>query len=161
MRSLEDRQITDAYRDMKRRELRELKLARPEREKATDKLSGAHGEGTERRAIPYAWKARIWAHQDFRCAKCKARLPTPSDAEYDHILPLALKGEHAERNIEALCPRPCHLEKTKADVKRISKAKRQSRLLQPREPSKRPFGQRRFQKRKPSESSPPTIRDGG
>lgn len=101
-------------------------------------------EVEKRRATPYAWKARIWASQDFRCALCWVRLGAPEDAEYDHVVPLALGGRHDIMNIEALCRTPCHLEKTKADIRRIAKAKR---IARKNDPSTRPVPKRKLQGR--------------
>lgn len=44
--------------------------------------------------------------------------------EYDHILPIALKGEATLANCMVLC-RACHKEKTAADIGSIRKADRQ------------------------------------
>lgn len=48
-----------------------------------------------------------------------------SEAEIDHVQADGLCGPATLDNAECLCG-PCHLAKTKTDVKRISKAKRQA-----------------------------------
>lgn len=59
----------------------------------------------------------------------------------EHVIPLALTGSNDLEN-RALLRRPCALEKTKGDVSRIAKAKRQSRAVGPREPPEHPIPQR-------------------
>ncbi|MGU3537409.1 HNH endonuclease [Methylobacterium sp. A54F] len=63
---------------------------------------------------------------------CEGQLPngtrcpcplTPAKFAYDHIVPDALGGEPTLTNCQVLCM-VCHAEKTRADVARISKAKR-------------------------------------
>jgi len=75
-----------------------------------------------------------------RCADCNCTFDT-KDWEVDHIVPLALGGSDAMSNLQALCPR-CHKAKTREDIRRISKARRQAKMMQPREPSKRPLQSR-------------------
>lgn len=48
------------------------------------------------------------------------------DAEFDHVVPLGLGGGNDPNNWAALCPY-CHKRKTRADLRRIAKAKRQRR----------------------------------
>lgn len=54
--------------------------------------------------------------------RCPCTL-TPAKFVYDHIIPDALGGDPALTNCQVLCLL-CHAEKTRADVARISKAKR-------------------------------------
>lgn len=61
--------------------------------------------------------------QEDRCLGCGAGF---GEAEFDHVIPLGLGGDNAPDNWAALCGR-CHKTKTRADLKRIAKAKRQRR----------------------------------
>ena len=73
--------------------------------------------------IPDTVKARVW----LRCGGCCAltgRKLRPGDAhEYDHILPLALGGLHAESNLQ-LVSSEAHKVKTRDDIGAIRKADR-------------------------------------
>lgn len=66
----------------------------------------------------------ILENQKGQCLSCGAALIA---VEFDHIIPLGLGGENTPDNWAALCP-GCHKTKTRADVKRIAKAKRQRRF---------------------------------
>lgn len=52
---------------------------------------------------------RLERLQRWRCAGCACDLKT-SGHELDHIVPLALDGEHVDHNMQLLCP-PCNREK--------------------------------------------------
>lgn len=122
-------------------ELREIKRFEKEDRAANPKVVGTPGVGTPRRYIGEPKKCEVWGRQIGKCAGCGVWLPSPDDAEYDHIVPLELCGGNATGNIQALCV-PCHKAKTREDIGRISKAKRQAKLMQPKEPSKRPLQSR-------------------
>lgn len=83
-----------------------------------------------------------------RCEECH---DAAKAFDIDHINPDAMTGEPTLENAKLLC-KGCHLEKTKLDVKNISKAKRQeaghlranvkpSKLIQ--SPGFRPSGRRK------------------
>ena len=57
-----------------------------------------------------------------RCEECGRRL-LYGEAEYDHIIADALGGQAAIENCSVVC-RGCHAAKTKKDVTRIAKSKR-------------------------------------
>jgi len=58
------------------------------------------------------------------CPKCFR--PFAGNVEYDHEIPLGIGGkDHDETALVPLC-RKCHSDKTKADVKRIAKCRRQA-----------------------------------
>lgn len=109
------------------------------------KFTREPGAGTKRKATTFAIRnAFLESHNDGRCAKCDRDiwfLALPF--EIDHITPLELGGHEGPHNLQALCI-PCHKAKTKLDVARIAKAKRQAKLLKPREKSKRPIRSRGF-----------------
>lgn len=69
-------------------------------------------------------KREILDSQNGCCLACGATL---TDVEYDHVIPLALGGGNDLKNWAAVCP-PCHRTKTRIDLKRIAKAKRQRRF---------------------------------
>jgi hypothetical protein len=48
------------------------------------------------------------------------------EVEFDHIIPLGLSGSNSPDNWAALCVK-CHRRKTRSDLRRIAKAKRQRR----------------------------------
>lgn len=79
----------------------------------------------ECRMKPTRWlKAFVLEAQGYRCLGCSAPL---DDVEYDHVVPLGLGGSNAPDNWAALCP-ACHRKKTRLDLWRIAKAKRQRRF---------------------------------
>lgn len=58
------------------------------------------------------------------CAVCSGKIEG-KEWDLDHGRALGLLGEDVEENLFPVHRRPCHLAKTKADVERITKAKRQ------------------------------------
>ena len=63
---------------------------------------------------------------DGKCAdpECRCKLGgSHSRIEWDHIIPLGMRGEDAIDNLQPLCT-ACHKRKTKTDKGRIAKAKR-------------------------------------
>ena len=76
-----------------------------------------------RRDFPRKVKAAALARAAGKCERCKAVLK-PREGEVDHILPDILGGEPVLANAQVLC-RPCHAEKTAADIQRTRKADRQ------------------------------------
>ena len=118
--------------------------AKSERVDPATKLNGEPGAGTKRLSMSPARRARILALYDHVCAG--EGCGDTDGLELDHAIPLELGGTDADFNIAPLC-RFHHAEKTRGDIARIAKAKRQAKLLKPREPSKRPIKSRGFQKR--------------
>ena len=72
---------------------------------------------TDDTPVPPRVKDRIATNQGDLCAKCHTPLTT---AQCDHIIPLILGGENRETNLQMLCV-PCHVGKTRLDVKLKSK----------------------------------------
>jgi hypothetical protein len=71
---------------------------------------------------PTGWlKQKILESQENCCFACRRPV---EDVEFDHVIPLSLGGANSLDNWAALCS-SCHAVKTKADLKRIAKAKRQ------------------------------------
>lgn len=68
-------------------------------------------------------KAAIIARAAGRCEACKAVLK-PGEGDVDHILPCELGGQPTAANGRLIC-KPCHKEKTAADVRQIRKSDRQ------------------------------------
>lgn len=66
---------------------------------------------------------RIMEAQDHKCLGCDEPLAA---VEYDHVVPLGLGGSNAPKNWAGLC-NVCHKTKTRQDLRRIAKAKRQRR----------------------------------
>jgi len=69
--------------------------------------------------------AKLMTLQRGCCAGCACNL-SESGHHLDHIVPLALDGEHADHNMQLLCPR-CNLQKNAKDP--IAWAQLQGRLL--------------------------------
>ena len=100
----------------------------------------------KRRAMTPARKARIWEARKGICYHCgKVTEVTGPTVRYDHKRPLGLLGTDHNENIWPVhveCDRP----KTAEDISLIAGAKRMSRCVGPREPSKRPIQSRGFQR---------------
>lgn len=78
---------------------------------------------TDDAAIPKATKLRIWERCGGKCAITGRKL-MPGDAyDFDHIIPLALGGEHRETNIQ-IVSKDAHRAKTADDTRAIRKAQR-------------------------------------
>ena len=78
---------------------------------------------TDDAAISPSAKLRIVERQRDRCILCTREFSAKLRPEFDHEIPLALGGEHRERNLRALCG-DCHGTKTKADANAIGRARR-------------------------------------
>lgn len=64
-----------------------------------------------------AWMAkreRVALAYGYRCAKCGAVWVSGRD-NIDHIIPREQGGSNEESNLQPLCTKPCHEEKTKAE----------------------------------------------
>lgn len=73
--------------------------------------------------VPDYVKDRIANKAELRCKKCTRLVGGKLRAEFDHVTPLILGGEHRERNLQLLC-HECHGAKTKLDVKLKAKVAR-------------------------------------
>jgi len=102
---------------------------------------------TSRRVIPERVKREILDEQGWCCFACHQ--PVSRDQiDVDHRVPLALGGSDDETNWVALC-RPCHKQKTRADVKAVRKADRARRMREegkPRQRKSKPLQGRGFRK---------------
>ena len=102
---------------------------------------------TRKRFSATALMARLLEF-DGKCAdpECRCKLGgSHSRIEWDHIIPLEMRGEDAIDNLQPLCT-ACHKRKTKTDKGHIAKAKR--------------MDQRQAGIRRQSRSSFPTNKDG-
>lgn len=70
-------------------------------------------------------KAAAALRANGRCESCGRRLLT-GDFHYDHDIADGIGGENSLTNCRVLC-RSCHAVKTKTDIKRIAKSKRNFR----------------------------------
>jgi len=77
-------------------------------------------EATPRKAMTPARRRRVRERQGDLCA-CDGCVELWVDV--DHVVPLELGGADDDENLEGLC-KAHHKEKTKADAKRIAKARR-------------------------------------
>lgn len=78
-----------------------------------------------RREFPARVMVEAFKRSGGNCEKCTARLYVGKMA-YDHVVPDQLGGEPTLGNCQVLCS-SCHKGKTRGDVARIAKAKRQER----------------------------------
>jgi 5-methylcytosine-specific restriction enzyme A len=74
-------------------------------------------------AIPARVKDRVALRALGHCQKCIRLIGGKLRAEFDHIIPLILGGEHRENNLQLLC-NECHAAKTVRDVKIKAKVAR-------------------------------------
>lgn len=65
--------------------------------------------------IPARVKLRVFQKFNGICPKCTRKLE-PGKWDCDHIIALALGGEHREFNLRPLCHSPCHQDKTRDDA---------------------------------------------
>lgn len=87
-------------------------------------------------AIPANVKDRVAARFKDCCGQCGEPIDEKRPADYDHVIPLCIGGEHRESNLALVC-RSCHAVKTKRDVKIKAKIARvRKRKLGIRKPSK-------------------------
>lgn len=87
-------------------------------------------------AIPPHVKERIARRVEDKCQKCNRPVGGKLRAEFDHVIPLCIGGEHRETNLMLLC-HECHGGKTKLDMKLKAKVSRiRKRHLGLRKPSK-------------------------
>lgn len=96
-----------------------------------------------RRAFTKTQRLQILLASDGRCARCGVKLG--AKWECDHVLAWNQGGRTDVGNGEALCG-PCHSPKTGKDTTRAAKTKRQAKMLEPREASKRPIRSAGFSK---------------
>lgn len=127
---------------------KEQKAARPKPAKTVtlSKVRSTPGAGTKRGHISLGNVAKLQQRQANRCAGCDRSLvitEMSSGYHVDHVTPLALGGDDQLANWQLLCIE-CHRAKTKLDVARIAKAKRQAKMMESREPPKRPIRSRGF-----------------
>lgn len=83
-----------------------------------------------------------------RCYYCGEKL-CETGHEWDHRIPLAIGGKHESANLNILCP-DCHVQKSRADMAAIAKAKRRAKQAETGRGRKRkgpPIKSRGFEKR--------------
>jgi hypothetical protein len=92
---------------------------------------------TPRKAMTPARKRRIHAQHKGLCTYCgqETEVSGPT-VVYDHEIPLELGGSDDDGNIGPIHASPCNKIKTAADAKQIAKMRRQSKMDEPREPSR-------------------------
>jgi 5-methylcytosine-specific restriction endonuclease McrA len=68
-------------------------------------------------AVPPRVRQRVFIRFDGKCAGCGRRIGEGALAwDCDHIIALALGGQHREGNLRALCRAVCHRDKTRDDA---------------------------------------------
>ena len=83
---------------------------------------------TDDAAIPPRVKDRIAQRSADCCVKCTRKIGGALRAEFDHVTPLILGGEHGESYLHLLC-HECHRAKTTIDVKIKAKVARVRKKL--------------------------------
>ena len=78
---------------------------------------------TDDAAIPRLVRLRIWDRCGGKCALTGRKILVGEPYDFDHIIPLALGGRHAESNLQVVA-REAHREKTADDTAMIRKAQR-------------------------------------
>jgi 5-methylcytosine-specific restriction endonuclease McrA len=73
--------------------------------------------------IPDRVKERIAMRASDCCQQCKRPIGGRLRAEFDHVIPLIIGGQHREGNLRLVC-NECHKAKTRLDVKLKSKVAR-------------------------------------
>lgn len=90
-----------------------LKAQPSSRIKVLDTKAGA--TEMERGRAWMAKRERVALAHGYRCAKC-GRLWVSSRDHIDHIVPREQGGSNDESNLQPLCNKPCHEEKTAAEA---------------------------------------------
>lgn len=122
--------------------------ARPKREPKP--LGSEPGEATPRKRLTRGEREMLLHRQGGFCGcGCTRTLFNENDPRIwwamidEHVLPLELGGSNDLSN-RALYLVECAKRKTKDDIRRIAKAKRQATMMQPRAPAKHPIRSRGF-----------------
>lgn len=102
-----------------------------------------------RREFSRSTKVARFKFANGRCEECGIKLQ-PGRIHYDHHDPDAMTGDNSFENCRVLCggPGSCHEAKTKVDVARIAKAKRNEARFIGAEAPKQKIPGRGFLKRK-------------
>ena len=96
----------------------------------------------KRRRLTRSQRHVLLTRQHFECPECSIFLLAVATTD-EHIVPLDLGGSNELSNRALYCT-TCAIEKTKADIKRIAKARRLRRAADPetRKKTKRPIRSR-------------------
>lgn len=87
-------------------------------------------------AIPARVKLRVFERFGGKCAITGRKFMPGDRIEFDHIIPLALGGAHAESNLQIVTPE-AHKAKTRADVQVKAKVQRLREKFMGMRPKKR------------------------
>lgn len=91
-----------------------------------------------RRSISKKERVEIFNERNGKCHICGQKIHPQEKWDIEHIIPLALGGADSGDNLD-LAHQSCHKDKTKADVGRLAKAKRQARYHAGKKLSKSPL----------------------
>ena len=91
-----------------------------------------------RRSISKKERAEIFNAKNGKCHICGQKIHPQEKWDIEHIIPLALGGADSGDNLD-LAHQSCHRDKTKADVGRLAKAKRQAAYHSGKKLSKTPL----------------------
>jgi 5-methylcytosine-specific restriction enzyme A len=86
-------------------------------------IPGMEAGGGLRKEFTRRTKKLAFQQANGKCDECGMQLQ-PGRIAYDHVRPDGLNGDTGLDNCAVLCT-PCHKQKTRSDVGRIAKAKRQ------------------------------------
>jgi 5-methylcytosine-specific restriction protein A len=91
-----------------------------------------------RRSISKKERAEIFNVRAGKCHICGQKIHPDQKWDIEHIIPLALGGADSGENLD-LAHQSCHRDKTKADVGRLAKARRQAAYHNGKKLSKTPL----------------------
>lgn len=81
---------------------------------------------TPRPSMSKARRLRIWERDKGVCYLCSLKVHVSEKWDVEHRIAWALSFDDSDENLAVAHKDGCHAEKTKDDVRRIAKAKRQS-----------------------------------
>ena len=78
-----------------------------------------------RPSMSQARRLRIWERDGGVCYLCETKVKAGEAWDVEHVLAWGLSFDDSDENLKVAHKHGCHAEKTKGDVRRIAKAKRQ------------------------------------
>lgn len=105
---------TEAGRESDAKGSRRWRLKNPDKSLLASKRGRAKRRGAKIGAICKKDLDLILERQRFKCAACLISIVEKSKRHIDHVIPLALRGEHSIRNLQFLCV-SCNLSKSSKD----------------------------------------------
>lgn len=82
---------------------------------------------TKRPAVSEVKRLEVWMKEKGICYLCRKKVLSSEAWDVEHVIPRALSFDDSLENLKVAHRVGCHKAKTKVDIDRISKAKRQAR----------------------------------